>query len=113
MLKGTIPLTLILLFVSASNGQTPQTAQDYLKSGMAHFQSGAIDAALADANKALGLNANYVVALYLRAAVRSKKGDTAGVLADYNKIIVRSRRGGGLHQSQYAPPAKQGYRWRF
>ena len=28
-----------------------------------------------------------VDALYLRAALRTKKGDTAGVLADYNKII--------------------------
>lgn len=87
MLKGIIPLTLILLFVGTFNGQTTQTAQDYLKSGMAHFQKGDTDAALADANKALELNANYVDALVLRAALRSKKGDTAGVLADYNKII--------------------------
>ena len=87
MLKLTIPVTLVLLFVSASNGQAPQTAQDYLKSGMAHFQRSEIDAALADANKALELDSTYVDALYLRAAVRMKKGDTAGVLADYNKII--------------------------
>ncbi len=87
MLKGVIPLILILLFVSFSNGQTPQTAQDYVKSGMAHFQSGNTDAALAEAEKALELNANYVDALYLRAAIRNKKGDMAGVLADYTKII--------------------------
>jgi tetratricopeptide (TPR) repeat protein len=87
MLKVIIPLTLILFFISASNGQTAPTDQDYLKSGMAHFQNGETDAALADANKALELNANYVDALALRAALRSKKGDTAGVLADYNKII--------------------------
>ena len=84
MLKRIIPLTLILLFVSASNGQTPQ---DYLKSGMAHFQNGNTDAALADVTKALELDPNNVDALYLRAALRTKKGDTAGVLADYNKII--------------------------
>jgi tetratricopeptide (TPR) repeat protein len=87
MFKGIIPLTLILFFVSASNGQTPQTAQDYLKSGMAHYQSGNTEAALADVNKSLELNSNSVDALYLRAALRTKKGDTAGVLADYNKII--------------------------
>lgn len=87
MFKAILPLIIILLFVSAGNGQTPQTAQDYLKSGMAHFQNGDTDAALADANKALELNANYVDALALRAALRSKKGDTAGVLADYNRII--------------------------
>jgi tetratricopeptide (TPR) repeat protein len=87
MLKLTIPLTLILLLVSGSNGQTPETAQDYLKSGMAHFQRGEIDSALADANKALELNSNYVDALFLRAALRIKKGDSAGLLADYNKII--------------------------
>jgi len=34
---------------------------------------GEIDAALADANKALELNSNYVDALYLRAALRTKK----------------------------------------
>lgn len=87
MLKGIIRSILILLFVSASNGQTAQTAQDYLKSGMVHFQNGETDAALADANKALEVNANYVDALALRAALRTRKGDTAGVLADYNKII--------------------------
>jgi len=87
MLKTLFPLTLILLIVCAANAQTAPTAQDYLKSGMAHFQKGETDAALADVNKALELNANYVDALALRAALRSKKGDSAGVLADYNKII--------------------------
>ena len=53
MFKSLIALILILFFVCASNGQTPQTAQDYLKSGMAHFQKGETDAALADTNKAL------------------------------------------------------------
>jgi len=96
MLKGIITLTLVLLFVSAANGQTPQTAQDYLKSGMAHFQNGDTDAALADANKALEVNANYVEALALRAACRSRKGDQAGVLADYNRIIELSPSGLGV-----------------
>lgn len=73
--------------MSVSHGQTPQTPQDYLKSGMAHFNRGEIDAALVDANKALELNSNYVDALFLRAALRRRKEDTAGVLADYNKII--------------------------
>jgi tetratricopeptide (TPR) repeat protein len=95
-LKYIIASILVLLFVTASNGQTSQTAQDYVQSGMAHFQSGALDAALADANKALELNANYVDALYLRAAVRSKKGDTPGVLADYNKIIELAPSGAGV-----------------
>jgi tetratricopeptide (TPR) repeat protein len=87
MIKNTILLTFLFLFVSVSNGQAPPTAQDYLKSGMAHFQRGETDAALADTNKALELQSNYVDALFLRAALRMKKGDTAGVLADYNKII--------------------------
>jgi tetratricopeptide (TPR) repeat protein len=87
MLKNIIPLVLILLLANAANGQTPQTAQDYLKSGMARFQRGETDAALADADKALELDSNNVDALFLRAALRSKKGDTAGVLADYNRII--------------------------
>ena len=87
MIKALILLTLILHFVPASNGQSPQTAQDYLKSGILHFQNGNADAALADVNRALELKSDYIDALYLRAALRSKKGDTAGVLADYNKII--------------------------
>lgn len=87
MPKRIFPLTLILLFVSAISGQTTQTAQDYLKSGAAHWQSGNIDAALIDVNKALELNSKYVDALFLRAALRMRKGDTPGVLADYNKII--------------------------
>ncbi|HET9711119.1 MAG TPA: tetratricopeptide repeat protein [Pyrinomonadaceae bacterium] len=87
IVKGTVLLILIFLFVSASMGQTPQTAQDYLKSAMGHFQSGNTDASMADVNKALELEPNYVDALYLRAALRNKKGDTPGVLADYNKII--------------------------
>ena len=87
MIKALNLLILILFFVTASNGQSPQTAQDYLKSGFVHFQNGNADGALADVNRALELNSNYVDALYLRAALRSKKGDTAGVLADYNKII--------------------------
>ena len=87
MHKCIIPSALILLFVIASSGQTPQTAQDYLKSGTVHWQSGDIDAAFADVNKALELNPNYVDALFLRAALRARKGDTPGVLADYNKII--------------------------
>lgn len=66
MLKGATALTLILLFVNASTGQSSQTAQDYFKSGMAHFQSGAIDAALADANRALELNACKSVSTVLK-----------------------------------------------
>ena len=87
MPKYIIPLALILLFVSATSGQTPQTAQDYLKSATALWQRGDIDAALVDVNKALELNSNYVDALFLRAALRMGKRDTPGVLADYNKII--------------------------
>ena len=87
MLKVIISLILILLPVSASKGQNPLTAQDHLKSGMGHFQSGEIDAALTDVNRAIELNPGYVDAFFLRAAIRNKKGDAAGVLADYNKII--------------------------
>ncbi|HJT27858.1 MAG TPA: tetratricopeptide repeat protein [Pyrinomonadaceae bacterium] len=87
MIKVLILLILAFLFVNTSNGQTPQTAQDYLKSATAHFQNGNTDASMADVTKALELNPNYVNALYLRAALRNKKGDAAGVLADYNKII--------------------------
>ncbi|HWN09984.1 MAG TPA: tetratricopeptide repeat protein [Pyrinomonadaceae bacterium] len=87
MFRATIPLIAILFIATASNGQPPQTAQGYLKSSMAHYQGGAIDAALTDVNKAIALDANSLDALFLRAAIRSQKGDMAGVLADYNKII--------------------------
>ena len=96
MVKGSILLILILLFVSAADAQTPQTAQDYLKSAVGHFQSGNTDASLADVNKALELDPNYVDALYLRAVLRQKKGDGAGILADYNKIIELAPSGRGV-----------------
>jgi tetratricopeptide (TPR) repeat protein len=87
-LTKTISLfILIFLLGSASNGQTPQTAQEYLRSAMSHYQSGNTDASLADVTKALELNPNYLDALYLRSTLRMRKGDTAGVLTDYNKII--------------------------
>lgn len=85
--KSIILITFILLLVSASKGQTPQTAQDYVKSAVDHLQKRDTDTAMADVNKALELDSNNLDALYIRAALRTKKGDTAGVLADYNKII--------------------------
>jgi len=87
MVKVTVLITLVFFWVSGSTGQTPQTAQDYLKSAIDHFQRGETDASMAEVNKALHVNANSVDALYLRAAIRNKMGDTAGVLANYNKII--------------------------
>jgi len=96
IVKGIVLLILIFLSVSASNGQVPQTAQEYLKSATSHFQSGNTDASMVDVNKALELEPNYVDALYLRAALRMKKGDAAGVLADYNKIIELTPSGSGV-----------------
>ncbi len=96
MRKVIIPILTILLTVNAAQGQTPQTSQDYLKSSLAHYQGGAIDAALTDVNKALELDARSVDALALRAAIRSKKGDAAGVLADYTKIIELAPSASGM-----------------
>jgi tetratricopeptide (TPR) repeat protein len=87
MLKVIFLILSIFLIMNVSKGQTPQTTQDYLKSSMAHFQGGEIDTALIDINKAIELDPINVDAFFLRAAIRSKKGDAAGVLADYNKII--------------------------
>src|ERR1043165_3852864 len=87
MLKVIFLILSIFLIANVSTGQTPQTVQDYLKSSMAHFQGGEMDAALIDVNKALELDPVNVDAFFIRAAIRSKKGDAVGVMADYDKII--------------------------
>jgi tetratricopeptide (TPR) repeat protein len=85
--RKAVELILSIAFAVTLQGQTPLTAQDYLKSSLAHFQSGDTEAALADVNKAIALNSNDVDAFALRAAIRSRKGDTEGTLADYSKVI--------------------------
>jgi tetratricopeptide (TPR) repeat protein len=87
MLKVLVLILSIFLMSNVSEGQNTQTTQDLLKSSIAHFRSGELDAALVDINKAIELDPKNVEAFYIRSAIRSKTGDTVGALADYNKII--------------------------
>lgn len=87
MLKSCVPILIVALFVSAAQGQTVITLEDYLKSSVAHLRKGEIDAALSDVNKALQLNPANAEAYLIRAVIRDKKGDADGVLADYDKFI--------------------------
>jgi tetratricopeptide (TPR) repeat protein len=77
----------ISFLVIVSNGQEPQTAENYFKLSRIHFYKGEMDAALNKINKAIEIDPDYFDAYALRAAIKNKLKDTEGVLLDYNKII--------------------------
>jgi len=87
MFKTAAAIVFVALALPCVQGQAPRSAEDYLKSGITHFQSGDTSAALTDLNAALELNPNFVDAFLMRAAIRSKLKDSDGVLADYSKAI--------------------------
>lgn len=72
----------------AASPANPQTAADYSARGFSREQKGDIDAALADYDKALSLDARNTDALYHRAIARQTKGNWDGALADYNALLA-------------------------
>ena len=62
-------------------------AEDYFERGNAKLHKGDLDGALADYDKAIELNPDYVVAYNNRGFTKSKKGDLDGALADCDKAI--------------------------
>jgi tetratricopeptide (TPR) repeat protein len=87
MVKLIVCVLLVLTSITALNGQTIQTHQDFVNSGSAHLQAGELDAALSDANKAIELNPGSVDAYVLRALVRNRMNYEADDLEDWDKII--------------------------
>jgi tetratricopeptide (TPR) repeat protein len=87
MLRIIFSSTLILLAVGVSAGQAPQTVQNILKSGMAHLDAGELDAALADANRAIELDPKNAEGYVLRLAVRNRIRPETDTSDDCDKII--------------------------
>jgi len=63
-----------------------QAATNYNR-GCVEDEKGDLDGALADYNKAIEINPDYVLAYNNRGNVKKEKGDWNGALADYNKAI--------------------------
>jgi protein O-mannosyl-transferase len=59
----------------------------YTNRGWAHQQAGALDAAIADYGRALGVRPSYVPALFNRGTARDAVGDHDGAIADYTLMM--------------------------
>jgi eukaryotic-like serine/threonine-protein kinase len=62
-------------------------AVPYFGRGTAQYQLGNIEAAIADYNKAIELDPNYVSAYRNRGSARYERGSLQGAVADFNKAI--------------------------
>src|SRR5437016_5567595 len=82
-------LLLLLLANTAAYAQTaPSSPGDYVNRGTAQYAKGDFDGAIADYDKAIALDRNYVVAYINRGNARDDKGDHDGAIADYDKAIA-------------------------
>lgn len=63
------------------------SAVDYTNQGLAKYDQGDLDGALANFNQAISLDPNYGPAYFSRANVKTEDGDSAGALADYDQAI--------------------------
>lgn len=87
MIRSIFLCTLILLTVDLAPGQTP-TVRILLKSGRANLDTGHLDAALADANKAIELEPKNVEGYVLRYQVRVQIKPEVDTSDDCDKIIA-------------------------
>src|SRR4030095_679139 len=67
--------------------QKSQKAIDYYNSGLRKQESGDLDGALADYDKALALEPRLADAYNNRANIKLQKGDLDGAIGDYSKAI--------------------------
>jgi tetratricopeptide (TPR) repeat protein len=87
MLRIIVSSTLVLLALGLSAGQSPQTVRDILKRGSSHLEAGELDAALADANRAIELEPKNAESYVLRALVRERIKPETDISDDCDKII--------------------------
>src|SRR5678810_643707 len=87
MLGTIFSSILILLAVSVSAAQTPQSVQQIIKSGMAHLDRGELDAALLDANRAIELDPKNDEEYVVRIAARNRINPDANTSDDCSKVI--------------------------
>lgn len=88
-IKNTMLLTVVvLLSIESAYSQPQQTSHDYFKRGLAHFNAGEFDAALAEINAAIALSPTFVKAYRLRHIIRYSK-DPSNDYADDCDMIIR------------------------
>lgn len=94
MKTRSLAVLLLVLMVSAANGQTPKSAPrsaaGYLSRGDARWRKGNLDGAIADYTKAIELDPKLAIAYFDRGAVRQHKDDLEGAIADYSEAIELS-----------------------
>src|SRR3982751_5329383 len=81
---------LLALSFSVCLGQTLRRAEDYYQRGLARYEKGDVEGAIADYSKAIEMYPKYSAAYNSRAAARKAKGDTDAAIADYNRAIELS-----------------------
>ena len=74
-------------FAAISPTLSAQTAGTYVSSGLAKYQQGDDDGAMADYSKALALDASNVGAYLGRGQAKSREGNFDGAIADYGEAI--------------------------
>src|SRR6266446_5748881 len=62
-------------------------AEDFFNSAQAKSAKGDLDGAIADCNRAIGLDSKYAKAYRNRGVAKAGKGDLDGAIADYNRAI--------------------------
>jgi tetratricopeptide (TPR) repeat protein len=70
----------------------PKTAADFSARGFARQAEGDLDGAIADYDRALGLDPKDLQASYRRGLARQAKGDWSGAIADYNAVLSHNPR---------------------
>jgi tetratricopeptide (TPR) repeat protein len=75
-----------ILFAVRRQGRQ-KLAVPFAQAGLAHYQTGNLDAAIAEYDKALAHNPKFVDALMLRGDAYRARGDIDRAIADYSKVI--------------------------
>jgi tetratricopeptide (TPR) repeat protein len=81
-------LVVVFLFMAwPVQGQTPITADDYLRRGAARHSQGDLDGAISDFTKAIEIDSRDADAYDRRGEARRTRGDLDGAIADSTKAI--------------------------
>ncbi len=81
----------------ASEWPTPKTAEDFVLRGHLYLREQKYSQAVADANEALRINADYIPAFRLRGQVNENNKNFAEAIKDYNVILERDPNWADVH----------------